>query len=720
MPHVTGPILACPCGTIFCTACYTQLGGAAAPCPTCTSPLGSSRNRGFERVRDKFQNQLEKEKRESAAPSRTIELPPDTVYHGTTECRSLYHGTSIDAALKIQAHGFDVALSGSNAGALLGPGVYCTTTLKKAMKYTKKKPLGGIIFELRTNLGNCKTLVAGDTMMKTWQQHGYDSAWAPLGANKQNLAENCIKDPSRVTIVRAVPGDAGELKAMGILVRPDGRLAMIGDEAAAAAGSSGAHKRKREPPAVDTKLLKLLRTWKLEDVADDLANEGVQSVKVLQEELPHAEVEKLKVGLVYKNRLRNLLTHLKAAQQERRNQEERVRQETADIRKVLERMRANPTSKQVQHDGCKALCKLAQDADKRTVIAAAGGTSVVLAAMMAHAGHANVQEQGCWALAHFACGNHDIKTAIVVAGGIPVVLVAMTAHTWHAGVQEVGCRALSNLTVSDTATAIAAAGSIRVVLSAMRAHTGVSSWFWQRGGIFTGHARVQEQGCAALTNLSVIADNRTAIAAAGGIPVVLAAMKAYSGDVSVQDYGCGALATLAVNVDNNTAIAAAGGISVVLAAMKEHIGHADVQTYGCWALANLAANTNNKTAVAASGGVSVVLASMKAHMGHKDLQAHGCKALVNLASNADNRTAIVAAGGIPVVLAVMTAHTGYARVQEYGCCALCFIGWSDTTLQKSIKDEGGVAVVQAAMAAFGATTNCKEQGQQLLHKLAQV
>lgn len=183
-----------------------------------------------------------------------------------------------------------------------------------------------------------------------------------------------------------------------------------------------------------------------------------------------------------------------------------MRQESADICKVLERMRANPTSEQVQRDGCKVLCKLAQDADKRTVIAAAG-TSVVLEAMMAHAGHANVQEQGCWALAHFDYGNHDITTAIVVAGGIPVLLAAMTAHTWHAGVQEVGCWALSNLTVSDTATAIAAAGSICVVLSAMRAHTGLSSWFWQRGGMFTGHARVQEQGCAALTNLSVIADN---------------------------------------------------------------------------------------------------------------------------------------------------------------------------------------------------------------------
>lgn len=146
---------------------------------------------------------------------------------------TFYHGTSIEAALRIQVTGFDVSRAGTNAGALLGPGIYCTTTLEKAMDYAKGKPAGGIIFELRVDLGRCKTLAANDDLMKTWQQHGYDSAWAPQGANNQNLAENCIKDPANITIVRAISGHTGELKAMGMLVRHNGWLSMIGDEAAA-------------------------------------------------------------------------------------------------------------------------------------------------------------------------------------------------------------------------------------------------------------------------------------------------------------------------------------------------------------------------------------------------------------------------------------------------------------------------------------------------------
>ena len=121
---------------------------------------------------------------------------------------TFYHGTSVEAAWSIQENGFDPERSGSNAGALLGKGVYCTTTLEKAMDYAKTKPAKGIIFQLRIDLGSCKKLQRGDPMMKSWQENGYDSAWAPGGANTRGLDENCVKDPARIQIVRAIAGDA--------------------------------------------------------------------------------------------------------------------------------------------------------------------------------------------------------------------------------------------------------------------------------------------------------------------------------------------------------------------------------------------------------------------------------------------------------------------------------------------------------------------------------
>jgi hypothetical protein len=61
---------------------------------------------------------------------------------------------------------------------------------------------------------------------------------------------------------------------------------------------------------------------------------------------------------------------------------------------------------------------------------------------------------------------------------------------------------------------------------------------------------------------SVNAANQVAIAGAGGIDVVVAAMRSHTDAAGVQKYGCGALRNLAVNAPANQAtIAGAGGLS---------------------------------------------------------------------------------------------------------------------------------------------------------------
>jgi len=69
------------------------------------------------------------------------------------------------------------------------------------------------------------------------------------------------------------------------------------------------------------------------------------------------------------------------------------------------------------------------------------------------------------------------------------------------------------------------------------------------------------------------------------------------------------------------------------------------------------------------------------------------------------------------VLAAMKAHTGHPGVQESAIMALGNLGRSDTTVQKLIKDEGGVVMVQAAVATTGSTVDCKEKGLRLLSRL---
>lgn len=117
----------------------------------------------------------------------------------------------------IQDNGFDPAKSGESSGALLGKGIYCTTNLEKANHSAKSKQAGGIILELQVDLGVCKKLAKNDPMMKSWQKD-HDSAWAPMGANASGQEENCVKDPKRIRIIRAIAGDTKKLRSKGMVI----------------------------------------------------------------------------------------------------------------------------------------------------------------------------------------------------------------------------------------------------------------------------------------------------------------------------------------------------------------------------------------------------------------------------------------------------------------------------------------------------------------------
>jgi len=138
-----------------------------------------------------------------------------------------YHGTSLEAAMNIQKVGFDVKRSGKNAGASLGPGLYVTPTLEKALNYAKRMPHQGAIFHLRVQLGQCYSVTVDDRdnhRLRHWQSMGFDSVYS--GPNIIGEREEyCIKDPRppRVMIQDITLGDTGMSTQAGYSV-VDGKL----------------------------------------------------------------------------------------------------------------------------------------------------------------------------------------------------------------------------------------------------------------------------------------------------------------------------------------------------------------------------------------------------------------------------------------------------------------------------------------------------------------
>ena len=124
--------------------------------------------------------------------------------------------------------------------------------------------------------------------------------------------------------------------------------------------------------------------------------------------------------------------------------------------------------------------------------------------------------------------------------------------------------------------------------------------------------------------------------------------------------------------------------------------------------------------LASQKNIAAIVSGMKSHAMHAGIQEKACEAFRILAFNADNKVLIDKEGGIPLILAALDNHAKHAGVVELACWALNNIGWSDKTLQKSIKDAGAEKLVRTAVGWSDATADTKMYGQILLDKLAQL
>jgi len=106
----------------------------------------------------------------------------------------MYHGTDEESARSIMRNGFRQ----SNESCMLGRGVYCSRDIDEARKY------GSVILVLDVDVGKVKKLGSQSEInqyRKSWHAMGYDSAWVPPGVNPSGQEEDCVWDPSRLTVV---------------------------------------------------------------------------------------------------------------------------------------------------------------------------------------------------------------------------------------------------------------------------------------------------------------------------------------------------------------------------------------------------------------------------------------------------------------------------------------------------------------------------------------
>ncbi|XP_051533873.1 gig2-like protein DreN [Myxocyprinus asiaticus] len=131
----------------------------------------------------------------------------------------MYHGTHKSNASAIISSGFQ-----PSAGGTLGPGVYCSRDMNKAMSYPAFcAPNDRVVFKLRVRVGKVKRIDSQSmNLLTTWHQHGYDTAWLPATVG---LEEDCVWDPKRLTVIGiAHCTDSSTKSSLESLIKQKGQL----------------------------------------------------------------------------------------------------------------------------------------------------------------------------------------------------------------------------------------------------------------------------------------------------------------------------------------------------------------------------------------------------------------------------------------------------------------------------------------------------------------
>lgn len=164
--------------------------------------------------------------------------------------------------------------------------------------------------------------------------------------------------------------------------------------------------------------------------------------------------------------------------------------------------------------------------------------------------------------------DEELKTfrrdAIFHSGGHLAIVQAMRRNIKHKGIATQGCRALANSTweTSDFMTAIAAVGGIGVILECMEQ--------------FPKDELVQICGACALRNLSSVKRIASIILERDGLKTVLSAMQSFQANSNIQECCCWTIAHLCLDKENKSYIEKGKCLQWIGAAVDNHPNETDV------------------------------------------------------------------------------------------------------------------------------------------------
>lgn len=152
---------------------------------------------------------------------------------------------------------------------------------------------------------------------------------------------------------------------------------------------------------------------------------------------------------------------------------------------------------------------------------------------------------------------------------------------------------------------------------------------------------------------------------AGGIPIVLTAMKQHANNAVVQATACSFLTTIGRrNHGNMEAVFKADGVSHILIAMQTHLESTPLQKAALQALSQLAWLDGGERAIFKAKGLPILVACIRRNLGHVEILKDGCGVLLYLSIRRENRTFIIQNGGRMAAVVALGAHPNDPNLEK--------------------------------------------------------
>jgi len=392
-----------------------------------------------------------------------------------------------------------------------------------------------------------------------------------------------------------------------------------------------------------------------------------------------------------------------------------------DVALLIAALRGRVHHAEIAVAACRAFSSVAcdQQMEPRPQVQGAlvqeGGLTLILEAMVVHAGDSNVQEHGCWTLCTLA-RKHQANAQLMVQGldhAVPqAIKYAMDGNNHNVSLQEKACAALRSLCdgVEGNCDVLVEEGLVATLRDVMLAQEEAGA--------------VQRQACGAFTVLASVAEGRGALVRHGCAALLREAARNHLDSTGVVEQVVGAMTNLAIDEQGQEAVAEAQCLDQTREIMFAHKYHPRLQESCCQFLEYMAALPKNQTLIVASGCMELILEAQRNFSSVSSLQEHAIRALAAIVnSHAENKMHAQKLDIFGSLRTVLQNHRNHGGVNE---SVLIFVLHfmldkmlvRGSSFKSVVANEGFVTLVCDSMANCASAASVQGWACRVLHHLS--